>query len=162
MKVSKSRGIFKYTIGNDVDFKAFLDSMLKYSVLLNIKSERIEYKVLELLEKYNIKNYFFLDSSFPMIYNLSCKKNNKNIAIRYSEYEDIEKCKNLVDWIWIDCFTKYPVFSNIDSSLKKCIVSPELQGHNLEMMREVKKRGFAKVDSICTKIYNINKWRIIK
>ena len=43
------------------------DEFLKYYrhsfIILNIKSERIEYKVLELLKKYNITNYFFLDSS---------------------------------------------------------------------------------------------------
>ena len=43
----------------------------KNLMILNIKSERIEYKVLELIKKYNIENYFFLDSSFPMIYQLN-------------------------------------------------------------------------------------------
>ena len=55
-------------------------------MILNIKSERIEYKVLNLLQKYNINNYFFLDSSFPMIYQLS-EEGEKNIAVRYSEFE---------------------------------------------------------------------------
>lgn len=36
-------------------------------MILNVKSERIEHKILELLRKYNIKDYFFLDFTFPMI-----------------------------------------------------------------------------------------------
>ena len=46
----------------------------------------IELKVLELLKKYNIKHYFFLDSSFPMIHKLS-KGGEKNIAIDFPEFE---------------------------------------------------------------------------
>ena len=52
-------------------FDDFLQYYNNSFIILNIKSERIEYKVLELLQKYNIKEYFFLDSSFPMIYKLS-------------------------------------------------------------------------------------------
>lgn len=37
-------------------------------ILENIKSERIEHRVLELVHKYNVREYFLLDSSFPMIF----------------------------------------------------------------------------------------------
>ena len=40
---------------------------------------RLRAKLL-LLKKYNIKNYFFLDSSFPMIYLLNKEYKNNNIA----------------------------------------------------------------------------------
>ena len=114
------------------------DEYLKYYkhalIILNIKSERIEYKILELLKKYNINNYFFLDSSFPMIYQLSMK-GERNIAIRYSEYESIDsvlKMKDKVEWVWIDCFTKNPLNKETYKILKAagyklCYVSPELQ-----------------------------------
>ena len=36
-------------------------------IIFNIKSERIEFKILNLINKFKIKDYFFLDSSFPMI-----------------------------------------------------------------------------------------------
>ena len=55
-------------------FEDFLKSYDKSSIILNIKSERIEYKVLELLKKFNITEYFFLDSSFPMIFKMIQKK----------------------------------------------------------------------------------------
>ena len=41
------------------------------TVTIYCKTERIEWKVLELVKKHNIKDYFFLDSSFPMIVTLA-------------------------------------------------------------------------------------------
>ena len=91
------------------------DEFLRYYnhafIILNIKSERIEYKILELLKKYDIQNYFFLDSSFPMIYKLS-KEGEKKCAIRFSEFEGLDtilSMKNKVEWVWGDCFTKNPL-----------------------------------------------------
>jgi 2'-5' RNA ligase len=151
-------------------FEDFLKSYDKSSIILNIKSERIEYKVLELLKKFNITEYFFLDSSFPMIYTLS-KEGEKNIAIRFSEYESIESVllmKNRVKWVWVDCFNNFPLNQEnykkiIDAGLKICLVSPELQKHNIERINEFKtiiyKNNF-KIDAICTKVYNISKWNL--
>lgn len=149
-----------------------LDDFLKYYnksfIILNIKSERIEYKVIELLKKYNITEYFFLDSSFPMIYQLNKIKEN-NIAIRFSEFESIEsvlKVKDMVKWVWIDCFTKFPLDKEIydkiiDVNLKICLVSPELQKHNVEMIDEIKNiinNNNFKIHAICSKIFNNYKW----
>ena len=127
-------------------FDDFLKKYDKNLIILNIKSERIEWKVLDLLKKYNISNYFFLDSSFPMIYQLS-KNDETNIAIRFSEFESIESIKlvkNMVKWVWIDCFNNFPlneesynIIKNL--GLKICIVSPELQGYNTDRIRELKK-----------------------
>lgn len=149
-------------------FDEFLKYYDKSSIILNIKSERIEFKVLELLKKYNIKNYFFLDCSFPMIYQLN-KIGEKNIAIRYSEFESIEsvlKVKDMVKWVWVDCFTKFPLSTNCynkikNNNLKICLVSPELQNHNLKMIKVIKNiciNTKFNIDAICTKIYNIDYW----
>ena len=93
------------------DFELFLQKYDHSFIILNIKSERIEWKILELLKKYNILNYFFLDCSFPMIYQLSEKNENK-IALRFSEYEGLDtivKMKDRVSWVWIDCFSHNPL-----------------------------------------------------
>ena len=115
-----------------------LDNFLKFYnhsfIILNIKSEMIEYKILELLKKYDITNYFFLDSSFPMIYNLS-NQGEKKCALRFSEFEGIDtilNMKGIVNWVWVDCFTKNPLTIEKYELLKKagfklCFVSPELQ-----------------------------------
>jgi len=149
-------------------FSNYLKNFNKKSIILNIKSERIEHKILDLLKERGIDDYFFLDSSFPMIYKLS-KFGEKNIAIRFSEYEPldmVEKCKDMVKWVWVDCFKKFPLnkenYQKIKEwGLKICLVSPELQGHPVERIETIKKYIFEnniEVDAICCKYYNVEKW----
>ena len=149
------------------NFEEFLKNYHHSFIILNIKSERIEWKILELLEKYNIKEYFFLDSSFPMIYQLS-NTGEKNIAVRFSEFEGLDtiiKLKDRVKWVWVDCFTNNPLTSEIfkqlkDMNFKLCFVSPELQ-QQPEKILEYKKyfqENDIILDMICTKNYNIEKW----
>ena len=148
-------------------FKDYLIYFQHKFIILNIKSEGIEYKVIEYLKKFNIKNYFFLDSSFPMIIKLNTL-GEKNIALRFSEFESIETIitmKNKVKWVWIDCFTSNPLnyerYIQIKNmGYKICFVSPELQ-NQVEKISEYKnyfKDNNIKLDAICTKKYNIYKW----
>jgi len=149
------------------DFEEYLKHYNHGIMILNIKSERIEYRVLELIEKYNVEKYFFLDSSFPMIYTLS-KEGNKNIALRFSEFEGIDTILNLkgkVEWIWVDCFTLLPINYEIFTLLKEngfkiCLVSPELQGQDekVESYKKYLSDNNIVFDSICTKLYNISRW----
>jgi len=150
------------------DFEEYLKKYSHGTMILNIKSERIELKILELLKKYNIKDYFFLDSSFPMIKLLSDRR-EKNIALRYSEYEGLdtlEKMQGKIDWVWVDCFTKLPINNEIYRKIKNmgyklCLVSPELQGQpeKLELYAKQIKDEKIEFDAICTKEYNIKKWK---
>jgi hypothetical protein len=149
------------------DFEEYLKHYNHGTMILNIKSERIEHKVLDLIRKYNIKKYFFLDSSFPMIYLLS-KGGEKNIALRLSEFEGIDTILNMkdkVEWVWVDCFSKLPITQSSyqllkENNFKFCLVSPELQGQNekLEVYKKYLKYEGVVFDAICTKIYNIKKW----
>jgi len=149
-------------------FEEFLKYYHHSFIILNIKSERIEYKILEILKKFNINDYFFLDSSLPMIYKMS-NENINDIAIRFSEIETIETVlnfKNKVKWVWIDCFTKNPLdIYNYkvlkENGFKLCFVSPELQNQEnkiIEYNEYFKNNGIV-LDMICTKYYNIKKWR---
>ena len=155
-----------FTEGEELD--VFLEHFDHAWIILNVKSERIEYKILEILKQRKIDNYFFLDCSFPMIIDLH-KNGIKNIAIRYSEFESIESVllvKDKVSWIWVDCFTKLPLDKDIynifkNANLKICIVSPELQKHSINMITDFKKQlegDNIEVDAICTKSYNIQYW----
>ena len=149
------------------DFEEFLKNYDHGTIILNIKSENIEHKVLGILKKHNIEKYFFLDSSFPMIYHLS-KSDEKNIALRFSEFEGIDtilKMTGKIKWVWIDCFTKLPINSENYKLLKEngfkiCLVSPELQGQNekIESYKKYLKNEGVIFDAICTKFYNISKW----
>lgn len=149
------------------DFEAYLKQYNHGTMILNIKSERIEHKVLELIKKYKIPNYFFLDSSFPMIQTL-INSGERNVALRFSEFEGIDTLKAMqgkVDWLWIDCFTKLPIDSSLFLQFKKmgyslCLVSPELQGRDIDI--ENYKSYLAAegiiLDAICTKHYNVSRW----
>jgi hypothetical protein len=152
------------------DFEEYLKHYNHGTMILNIKSERIEYKVLELIHKYGIKKYFFLDSSFPMINQLS-NEGEKNLALRFSEFEGLDTIIAMtgkVDWIWVDCFTKLPITKENHSILQKlgfkfCLVSPELQ------KQEEKLNGYKDYlisqeivfDAICCKTHKIPNWSAV-
>ena len=90
----KMEKIFKY-------LKYFKHKFL----IVNIKSEGIETKVLKFLKQKKITNYFFLryNNSF---YNKLHKKLDKNIAVRVSDIEDIQTANNLKVKLraWLDFF----------------------------------------------------------
>ena len=41
------------------DFEDYLKEYHHGTMILNVKSERIEFKILEMLSKYDVKSYFF-------------------------------------------------------------------------------------------------------
>lgn len=139
----------------------FEDLLKEYKhslIILNVKTEGIEEEVLRLLKKYNVENYFFLDLSLPYLIKYM-RKGEKNIAVRFSEYEPIEfvmSFKDKVEWVWVDCFTKLPLDDTSYNLLKKhfklCLVSPELQGYSLDRIEEFKTQLANKsIDAVCTK-----------
>lgn len=149
------------------DFEEYLKHYNHGTMILNIKSERIEFNVLKLLKKYGIKKYFFLDSSFPMIVSLINIGESK-IALRFSEFETLDnilKLKTKIDWVWIDCFTKLPInkenYKKLkDLNIKLCLVSPELQNQEQRIYEYKKYLQNQKIylDAICCKEKNISKW----
>lgn len=153
------------------DGENFEDFLKEYgdrgTLILNIKSERIELKVGELLVKYNVKKYFYLDSSFPMI-NLLSGRGEKNMAVRFSEYEGLDTVMNMqgkIEWVWVDCFTRLPIDRSTYEKLKEagfklCLVSPELQGRpdDISVYRNQLREEEIFFDAICTKIKNFSLW----
>lgn len=150
------------------NFEQYLQQYHHGTMILNVKSERIELAILDLLDKYHIEKYFFLDSSFPMIYLLS-NMGEHQIALRYSEFEGMDTISNMqgrAGWIWIDCFTRLPVTRESYQALrgmgyKLCLVSPELQGreNDIEEYKNYLVNEGIVLDAICTKQYNIARWR---
>lgn len=156
---------------NGENFEDYLKVYHHGTMILNIKSERIEHKILELLKKYNISKYFFLDSSFPMIKLLS-DLGEKNVAVRFSEYEGMDTLEAMagrVDWVWVDTFSKLPLdegtFLHIkELGYKLCLVSPELQGQPEkleEYAKQIREENIV-FDAICSKIYYIGKWKRLR
>ena len=134
-------------------FEEYLKNYNHGAMILNIKSEGIESAVLKLIKKYNVRDYFFLDCSFPMINHLN-SKGERNIAMSQK-----------VDWVWIDCFSKLPITPENYKILKNlnyklCLVSPELQKQvsKLEIYKHYLNNQGIIFDAVCTKLENINRW----
>jgi len=132
------------------------------TLILNVKEEGLESRLVALMQSKGITDYFFLDQSFPFLVKWS-KAGEHRCAVRVSEFESIETALTLagkVDWVWVDCFTHFPLSEQDARRLKEagfklCLVSPELQGRdaNVEIAQLVsllKERNIA-ADAVCTK-----------
>lgn len=139
-------------------FEDYLKAYHHGLMIVNVKAEGLEEPALELLEKYGVKNYFFLDLSFPALIKLATR-GEPNIAVRFSEFEPLEQClalKGLVRWVWVDCFTNLPLtrvaYEKLAPHFKICLVSPELQKHSLDRIAEFRHQlDGMKIDAVCTK-----------
>jgi len=140
----------------------------KGTLIINLKSEGVEDKCIQLLKKYKVFNWFFLDMSMPFFvkYAIHAKNNNiagfssANLCARFSDYEPLEYAlafSSMIEWIWVDTFESFPLDSKAyekitNQNLKICLVSPELQGQSkkdIELMKS-KITNF-KIHSVCTK-----------
>ena len=132
------------------------------TLILNVKEEGLEQRLLELMKKHQIEDFFFLDQSFPFLKKTASEGESRS-AVRVSEYEDINTALSLsgmVDWVWVDCFNDFPLNLEKAEELQKagfklCIVSPELQGrgdisHILDFRSKIELLGI-KGDAVCTK-----------
>ena len=144
----------------------YLNEYRHGTLILNIKESGIENNVLSLIQEHNnVKNYFLLDVEFPYIFSAS-KKNFKNIAIRFSELESINtvmKFKGLVNWVWIDTFTKLPLNQNainVLKSFKTCLVCPgrwNRPGDISFYKNQLKNMKFS-VNAVMTSKYSAKLW----
>jgi len=140
------------------DFEDWLKFYKHSLIILNSKAEGMEERLLALMEKYQIKSYFFLDLSLPFLIK-NMKKGVSKIAVRFSEYEPLEfvmKFAGKVEWVWVDCFTDLPLnhenYKILKKHFKLCLVSPELQGFDLSRIEEFKtKLKDMPIDAVCTK-----------
>ncbi len=152
---------------NGEDFEDYLKEYRHGTMILNVKSERIEHKVLELIGAYAVRRYFFLDSTFPMI-KLLTDMGVRDIALRFSEFEGLDTIRNMAgkaNWVWVDCFTRLPInrksYEELkDLGYKLCMVSPELEGQpeKLAAYKEYLEREGIVPDAVCTKEHNISRW----
>jgi len=141
-------------------------------IVFNIKEAGYEQKVIDLAEKYGIKEYFLLDVEFPFIYRATRKDRFRKIAVRYSEAEPIEsveaqfskKGEPLLDWVWIDTNTKLPLDENIVrrlSAFKTCLVCPERWGRPEDIenyANKINELGF-NLDAVMTNMKYAEKWK---
>lgn len=139
-------------------FEEYLESYRHRFLILNVKCEGIEERVLHAVRKRGIEDYFLLDLSFPALVKVM-RTGERRIAVRWSEHEPPEAALALagkIDWVWVDCFTDYPELTPAGQRLlehfRTCLVAPELQGRpplGAEQARIVAKRYGAA--AVCTK-----------
>ena len=147
------------------NFEKFLNFFNHKFVILNIKSEGIEEKVIKILKRKKKNNFFFLDTSFPFIIKYS-KYLTKKFAIRVSDYESYEtifKLNKKFKWVWLDCFKGFKISMKTIKKIKSkgykiCIVSPNLHNrkitkNDLIFFKKLKKNKI-KIDMFCDKIQN--------
>lgn len=122
------------------NFEEYLKFYRHKFIILNIKESGIEDKVISLMYKYGIENYFLLDVEFPYIYS-STRNGNRKIAMRFSEDEPIEQSLLYRDKVWyifIDTNTRLPLDKNVIKKLewfKTCLVSPDRWGRPEDIMK---------------------------
>ena len=143
-------------------FEDWLKNYKHGTLILNVKEEGLEDRCLELMKQHGIEDFFFLDQSFPFLVK-TAKTGESRCAVRVSEFENIDTAMTLagkVQWVWVDCFTKFPLDLASAARLKEngfklCIVSPELQGRMEVSDSEIIVKAMidAEVvpDAICTK-----------
>jgi len=132
------------------------------TLILNVKEEGLEERLISLLLLKGIDNYFLLDQSFPFLIKYA-NKGQRKCAVRVSEFECLETALNLsgkVDWVWVDYFSHFSLtekdFRRLkDAKFKLCIVSPELQGHDpsveIPKLFSILMEKNIVADAVCTK-----------
>lgn len=144
------------------DFEEWIKHYQHGTLILNVKEEGLEARLIDLMRQRGIDDYFFLDQSFPYLIKWS-KLGERHCAVRVSEFESIETALTLagkIDWVWVDCFTKFPLSGEDtkrlqDAGFKLCLVSPELQSRPAEttipeLAKLLAERQIT-ADAICTK-----------
>jgi hypothetical protein len=150
-----------------VKFNQWIKHFKHKLIVLNVKEEGLEKKIIKILNKNKVNNYFFHDQTFSTL--LKNMRNTK-VSIRYSEHEEIkekDKIFRYVKWVWLDHFTSFPLNLKFYKYLKKnkikiCIVSPELVSKKFsykskKLKEYILKKGF-KIDAVCTKLPAI--WKV--
>jgi len=143
-------------------FEEWLESYRHGTLILNVKEEGLEGRLLALTASKGIKDFFFLDQSFPYLVK-SFRAGERRCAIRVSEFESVETALTLagkVDWVWVDCFTRFPLTHGDarrlqDAGFKLCLVSPELHGRTPEAeipaLALLLKNRRITTEAVCTK-----------
>lgn len=143
------------------EFETWIAAYRHGTLILNVKEEGLEARLIGLMQKHGISDYFFLDQSFPFLVKWA-KSGLRNCAVRVSEFESVETALTLagkIDWVWVDCFTHFPLSSAEAARLRQagfrlCLVSPELQGRDTQEIAALaallRERAIS-ADAVCTK-----------
>ena len=146
------------------EFDAWIAAYRHGTLILNVKEEGLEDRLLALMAMYHIEDFFFLDQTFPFLIRTALR-GERRCAVRISEYESIATALSLaglVTWVWVDCFSNGLWLSGADerrlhdAGFKLCLVSPELQNRpsrgELEIVKKQLRAEAIAIDAVCTKV----------
>lgn len=153
-------------MADGVSLEQWLTHYYHKHLILNVKEEGLENRLIMEMRRFCIDDYFFLDQSFPFLLKTS-KSGESRSAVRVSEYESVETALSLqgrVDWVWLDNFDRIWYDNVLIDMLKSkgfrvCLVSPELQGLPQEYISKIKtilSQCLSPIDAVCTK--NPDRW----
>ena len=148
-----------FTVG--IELEEWLECYDHRFIILNTKEEGLEQRLLTLMDEYDINDFFFLDQSFPFLLKTALSGESRS-AVRFSQYESIEtvlSLSGLVNWVWVDYFTSFPLDNSnynllTSAGFQICLVSPELQGHPIKTITELQQTLIERkinVDAVCSK-----------
>ena len=136
--------VISHDVANDTSplaeemFKMYRDLGLNVQLALNVKADGIQKMLGELLEHYQIKNYFLFDMSVPELV-----VNDARGLYYYTRNSDIESdcvMYQRASGVWVDYFyddlwlNEQVLAKHINQKKKVCIVSPELHGKDYKQL----------------------------
>ena len=160
------------------DFEEWLKAYHHALLILNVKEEGLEKRLIALMAERRITGYVFLDVTPPFTLRLlrgqltPDGKPERKIAMRLSEYEPAQgilahnKAGLVSDWVWVDFTEEISVNPRTQTLLKEaqdlqkrgyklCLVSPELYGPQrlteLSVQQNLLKDIGLKPEAVCTK-----------
>jgi len=142
-------------------FDEWLSAWNGQFLVLNIKEEGLEDRIIQTLNARGVEEYFFLDQSFPFMQKL-IRSGNRRVASRASDIESIQTPLNSgAEWCWLDSFSgnwNYLIEAVPElekKGIRTCLVSPELQRIDYEVelanLRDILKKENLNLDAVCTK-----------
>jgi hypothetical protein len=146
------------------DFETWIAGFNHRTLILNVKEEGLEARLLAVMAARGIEDFFFLDQSVPFLIR-TARTGERRCAVRMSEFEPVEGALRLagtVDWLWLDSFTDAlpaipDVARAVAAGFRICLVSPELQARDIAdvaRMRAHFDQGGIAIDAVCTKVPN--------
>jgi hypothetical protein len=158
-----------WVIGDDFEvwLEAFKSQGIQGPIWLNTKEDGLEMRVIELMRKYQIENYCFLDTVLPTLIKKTQYEANPKFAIRLSAFEPrsfVDRFRGRAEWIWVDCFQGVPLkpqdLEPFQEDFKICLVSPELHGKSLPDHLSQFTPLLDGADAVCTKDPDLWRHRI--
>ncbi len=131
-------------------------------LIVNLKEDGLETKAIDILNDYRIRNFFFLDQSFPSLYKLS-RITPEFCSARVSDFEPISSALSLKPgWLWFDShsgdweYLRDAFLALENQNIKTCLVSPELQRVDSDIeivnLKTIIKEMSINFDAVCTKL----------